>query len=215
MGSAAVNWQSPLSEIVAGERHFQQWMEHPTSSIVHHEASCCEEARLWFLAYARSMEIGNVSQFEIRTPIWLQQLFSWGPSSWPISWCELIKSKVIDCGVFAALAREIFEVQGHQVHPAQALLSYNETCTHHWKALWKNSKAKGVFPWVGDQIVYHELCVLEMQDGSAKFYDSTFGGWYRAQPRLGFGALLALKSECPRLLRWGDRAIACGEWIEL
>ena len=123
MGLVAANLQDPIAELVAREKHFQEWTEHPSSSLVHHDAECCERARLWFLAYARSMEIGNISQFEIKAPIWLQQLYSWGPSSWPIAWCELVNKKVLDCGVFAALAREGFKSQGHEVHPAEALLS--------------------------------------------------------------------------------------------
>jgi len=211
-----------VQDLVEKEEHFHRWIEHPSSSILHHEASCCEEARLWFLAYARSMEIGAPSQFNIKAPTWLSDLFTWGPTEWPISWCQLVREDVVDCGVFAALAREVFKASGLQAHPAQALLSYNETCTRHWRDLWKvgssDKKQKSdreTFPWIGSEIVYHELCVLEGPDGEAKVYDSTWGNWYLPQPRIGFGALLALRTECPRLLRWGGKTMSCGEWIEL
>ena len=210
-----------LSRILEREPHFNRWLEHPSSNIVHHERPCCDEARRWFLSYARSMEIGMGSQFGLKAPTWLSQLFEWGPSEWPISWCEVVKEKVIDCGVFAALAREVFKAQGFEPHPAQALLSYNETCTGHWQEYWDQRKKKKkrnhreFFPWIGDHVVYHELCVLELNDGNARFYDSTWGIWHLPQPRTGFGALLALRSECSRLLRWGDRLFSCGEWIEL
>jgi hypothetical protein len=214
-----------IQEIFKKEENFLQWMEHPASSILQHDEKCCEEARLWFLAYSRAMEINALSQFEIKAPTWLSQKFEWGPTEWPIFWCELVKEKVIDCGVFAALAREIFKAQGFEAHPAQALLSYNEVCTNHWKELWKRNeekekkekkKGKGkTFPWIGDKVVYHEICLLEMPDGTAKVYDSTWGNWYLPQHRLGFGALLALRTECPRLLRWGNVTLSCGEWVDV
>ncbi len=204
----------PLAAVKEG--NFTRWMEHPTSSILHHDRSCCEEARLWFLSYARTMEIGSPSEQNIRAPSWLSKLFKWGPSQWPISWCDVVKEKMVDCGVFAALAREIFAAQGHQVHPAQALLHYNSECTSHWKDLWQEaSKTKrDLFPWVGTEIVYHELCVLEMPDQRARVYDSTWGFWHVPYRRNGFGGLLAFRTECPRLLRWGDKTISCGEWID-
>jgi hypothetical protein len=212
-----------IQSLIDNEEHFQRWVEHPCSSIVHHDQACCEEARLWFLAYARSMEVGALSRYQLKAPTWLSQLFTWGPSEWPISWCEVVKQEVIDCGVFAALAREIFAAQGLSAHPAQVLLSYNQTCTDHWKDLWKagpkepkkEKKSGETFPWIGNQIVYHELCVLEMPDGQAKVYDSTWGTWYEPRPRTGFGALLALRTECPRLLNWGGKTMSCGEWIDL
>jgi len=210
-----------LREIFENEAHFTRWVEHPSSTILHHDQKCCEEAKLWFLSYARSMEIGSGTQYELKAPTWLSQLFKWGPSEWPIFWCQVVREKVIDCGVFAALAREVFKAQGHEPHPAQALLSYNETCTGHWQQYWDKRKEKkkrndrDFFPWIGKQLVYHEICVLEMPDGTGKFYDSTWGHWYLPQSRIGFGALLAIRSECSRLLKWGDRTISCGEWIDL
>jgi hypothetical protein len=201
----------------ASEEYFNRWVEHPSSSIIHHDRSCCEEARLWFLAYARSMEIGMLSQFEVKAPTWLTQLFRWGPSQWPISWCEVVRQEVIDCGVFAALAREVFKAQGQEVHPAQALLRYNPACTAHWDDLWREERAKKreLFPWVGKELVYHELCLLETRQGEARVYDSTWGLWHLPHARQGFGAMLAIRTECPRLLRWGDKTLSCGDWTEL
>ena len=208
-----------IYDLIKNETNFQKWTEHPSSVILHHDCACCEEAKLWFLAYARSMEMWSLSQFHLNAPTWLSQLFTWGPSQWPIFWCEVVKEKIVDCGVFSALCREIFRAQGYEVHPAQALLNYNETCTDHWKDLWKKrtdlAKKKEIFPWIGSRIVYHELCVLEMPNNTAKFYDSTFGIWYEPHPRVGFAALLALRAECPRILNWNNKSIGCGEWIDI
>ncbi len=211
-----------IRELLDSEEFYNRWIEHPTSSIIHHDQECCQHARLWFLSYARSMEGWSCSQFDLKAPVWLSQLFNWGPSIWPISWCQLVKEKTLDCGVFAALAQEILKAQGHQVHSGQCLLVYNDTCTNHWKDLWRTKmprkegrRSGDVFHWIGDQVVYHEVCIIELPDGSAKVYDSTFGGWYEPLERIGFGALLAIRSECPRLLRWGDKFLSCGEWVDL
>ncbi len=216
----AVN--SIAKQNIGPERYYDRWLEHPTSSILHHDRECCDQARLWFLAYARSMEGWSSSQFRLNAPTWLSQHFNWGPSIWPISWCELVKEKTIDCGVFAALAREIFTAQGHDVHAGQCLLSYNDTCTNHWKQLWKTKMPKRedqrpgeVFHWVGDRVVYHEVCIIEMPGEEARIYDSTFGGWYEPLERVGFGALLSVRSECPRILKWGNKLLSCGEWVDL
>ncbi|MEZ0393041.1 MAG: hypothetical protein ACAH59_12545 [Pseudobdellovibrionaceae bacterium] len=162
------------------------------------------------------------SQYQMRPPTWLSQVFEWGPSVWPISWCQVFQEKTIDCGVFAALSREVFTAQGFEVHPAQALISYNQTCTDHWKDLWETGlrnleshQSGDVFPWVGDQIVYHEICLLEMPEEKARIFDSTFGYWFEPQQRVGFGALLSIRSECPRILEWGDKVLSYGEWVDL
>jgi hypothetical protein len=208
------------------EKNYNRWLEHPTSNIVHHDSICCEQARLWFLSYARSMQGWSTSQFQLNAPTWLSELFEWGPSLWPISWCELVKEKTLDCGVFAALSREVFLAQGHQVHPAQCLLIYSTSCTDHWKELWhrkmpvnKKKEACEVFPWIGDQVVYHEVCIVEPNysdtNQMAKVYDSTFGNWYEPIRREGFGALLSIRSECPRLLNWGNKVLSHGEWVDL
>lgn len=168
------------------------------------------------------MEGWSAGQFELKAPTWLSQKYEWGPSLWPMSWCELMKEETIDCGVFAVLAREIYRAQGHSAHAAQCLLNYNQVCTGHWKDLWKDRmptldgkrEFKG-FNWIGHTVVYHEVCLLEMPDQTAKVYDATFNQWYEPEGRLGFAGLLAVRSECPRLLRWGNKTLSCGEWVEL
>lgn len=208
-----------LRSLVRHDQVAQRWVEHPTSALVHHEAACCEEARMWFLTLARSMEGWAGGHFELKAPTWLSQKFEWGPSPWPMSWCELLKTEQIDCGVFAFLAREIFTAQGVNAYGGQCLLNYNQVCTDHWKDLWKdrmpNAHECKSFDWIGQHVVYHEVCIVEMPDQSAKVYDATFNQWYEPEGRLGFGGLLAIRSECPRLLRWGKHTLSYGEWIEL
>lgn len=225
LGEGNYERTTPRAEIISvlakQEEHLSKWFEHPASDLVNHDDECCEKAKLWFLSLARSMEIGSSDSFKLKAPTWLSKHFKWGASEWPMAWCEVVAEDVIDCGMFAALSREVFNAQGHPAYPGQALLSYNESCTKHWKGLWddtwknQNSKTGRPFPWIGDRLVYHELCVLEMENGEGRFYDATHGTWYEPHQRYGFGALLAVRSECPRLLRWADKQIACGEWVNL
>lgn len=229
-----VQQDGALETLLAREPNARLWFEHPSSSIVHHESRCCEEARLWLLSYARSMEIRNGAMADLHAPTWLSKVFEWGPSKWPISWCQLVREKMIDCGAFAALAREIFAAQGVEAHGAQVLLSYNSTCTGHWQHFWDEHKRKHLekqkrmnrsqaelearrdfFPWIGNKVVYHEIVVIEQKDGTARFYDSTWGHWYQPESRNGFNSLLAVRSECSRLLRWDRHLLSCGEWVVL
>jgi hypothetical protein len=212
----------PLGQLLHSDEVAQGWIEHPTSSLLHHDKACCEEARLWFLSLACSMDGWATGQFELKAPTWLSQKYEWGPSLWPMSWCELMKEETIDCGVFAALARDIFRAQGHQAHGGQCLLQYNDRCTGHWQDLWKERmpsldrqrEFKG-FKWIGQSVVYHEVCIIEMADQTAKVYDASFNQWYEPEGRKGFAGLMAVRSECPRLLRWGSKNLSCGEWVEL
>jgi len=208
-----------LESMVHREKVARGWVEHPTSTLLHHEKACCDEARLWFLTLGRSMEGWSAGHFELKAPTWLSKKFEWGPSSWPMSWCELIKHEQIDCGVFAVLAREIFTAQGFKAHGGQVLVNYNKICTDHWKDFWidrmPNAEECKSFNWIGENVVYHEVCIVEMPDQTAKVYDATFNQWYESEGRKGFGGLLAVRSESPRLLRWGNHTLSYGEWIEL
>lgn len=216
-----------IQPILGSEPDFLKWMEHPISVITEHDDLCCKEARHWFLAYARSQEIQAQGELQLISPTWLSGVFEWGPSPWPIAWCEVVRRKVVDCGVLAALAREVFQAQGYQIHGAQALFSYNRNCTGHWQDLWNEnverrppSKSQ-TFPWVGEQVVYHELCIVEEDGrgaglrGVGRVYDSSWGLWYEPFSRIGFGAMLAIRSLCPRPLQWGELSLVHGEWVEL
>ncbi len=198
------------------ETHALRWMDHCGSEITHHDGRCCVEAREWFLGWARSMEAASLVEGGMRAPTWLSDRFEWGPSAWPIPWCELIEQKVIDCGVFAALAREVFLAQGTPAFPAQAVIRYSDRCTRHWQQYWKEGDpgtSRELFPWVGSELVYHEICVVESKPGVARFYDSTWGNWYIPQSRLGYGSLVALRAFCSEDLQWGKYQIRPLEWL--
>lgn len=209
--------------LLQNEKNARKWLEHTASEITHHDGECCSQARSWLLGMAQSMENASLCDGGIRAPHWLSDRFEWGPSRWPIAWCELIEQDVIDCGVFAALVREIFHEQGVRAHPGQVVIQYSETCTHHWQQLWRNGAALlpdagstqpgEFFPWVGKNLVYHEICVVEAQDGIARLYDSTWGNWYQPHLRDGFGAVVAVRTQCAGDLLWGDRVLRSGEWM--
>jgi hypothetical protein len=209
---------------LSDEKKANLWLDHCGSEITYHDGDCCRQARSWFLGWARSMDSASLVEAGVRAPTWLSQRFEWGPSRWPIAWCELIEQKVIDCGVFAALAREVFQDQGLSVFPAQVVLQYGEKCTQHWSAFWKldpletkahhrTEDSHELFPWIGVRHVYHEICVVESSPGVARFYDSTWGNWYLPHPSSGFGAVLAIRSFAPQALSWGKYEVESGEWL--
>jgi hypothetical protein len=216
-----------------GEPYIREWFEQPASQITHHDADCCKEARAWFRSYAVSMQASHAAEADsIRAPTWLSQRFTWGPSRWPIAWCEVIQQKVIDCGVFAALARECFELSGHAAHPGQILLDYSVECTSHWNTYWgkgadqirkkRNSKWNWTkeplkfFPWIGNHLVYHEICLVELGEGRTRLYDSTWGQWYSSTQKEGHASVIAARGEWgENALLWENRLLNSGEWSVL
>ena len=210
-------------ELMLSEVNARKWIEHTASEITHHDGDCCRQARAWILGMAQSMENASLCESGIRVPHWLSDHFEWGPSEWPISWCELVRLDIIDCGVFSALVREIFQEQGVSAHPGQVVIHYGETCTSHWRGLWDEGAHKltslssarrdeRYFPWVGKNLVYHEICVVESEPGVARLYDSTWGNWYHSDIRNGFGSIVAVRTQAPQELIWGDRTLRSGEW---
>ena len=87
------------------------WQAATPSTLIDHGA-CCARARDWLVATSRSMDFASTDGFMLSAPRWLTHRFGWGPTRWPISWCEAVRQKTIDCGIFAAFAREIFSAKG-------------------------------------------------------------------------------------------------------
>src|SRR6187551_1969381 len=77
------------------------WENFPASSISHHGQPCCEIAREWITG----MDFSQLNAGHPLTgPRWLRKLFKWGPSQWPMHWCEAVKEKTLDCGELGALS---------------------------------------------------------------------------------------------------------------
>src|SRR5215203_96792 len=89
----------PLSrdatEIGDVSRAIRYWEHMPPSTFRHHGRRCCKAARDWIV----SMDHSQLSGHSVNTgPRWIRQRFAWGPTAWPICWCEAVKEKILDCG---------------------------------------------------------------------------------------------------------------------
>ena len=95
---------------------------------VHHPSArpavaCGEVARGGFLSMDFSLlNAGN----PLTGPRWLRHKYKWGPSRWPIHWCEAVEQKTLDCGALAALSHEIFINRGVTSFPVQLIHQYSE-----------------------------------------------------------------------------------------
>src|SRR5215467_8611841 len=88
-----------------------EWVRASGSVLAHH-GPCCDRARAWLIAMARSQDFACTDGLTFAAPRWIARRWVWGPTRWPIAWCEAVKAEKIDCGVFAAFAREIFRAKG-------------------------------------------------------------------------------------------------------
>src|SRR5215210_2036228 len=100
--------QDPIALFDVDEA-IRRWETTQPSMISHHGLRCCALAREWIFSTDHAQLNGEHLSTGSR---WLRHRFTWGPSPWPIAWCQVVRRKVLDCGAFAALAHEIFSTRG-------------------------------------------------------------------------------------------------------
>ncbi len=128
---------------------------------------------------------------------------------------------MIDCGVFAAFAREIFAAKGLRVYQGQVLRAHAKECTSHWRAKW--AELPGAFNWIDDGLVYHEVVVVDLPSHQpapgelpqALIYDPTDGVWLDPTITRGHGSHLAVRADVPAARVWGEQLLAPKQWVEL
>ena len=129
-------------------------------------------AREWFrhcdLAFLAGQPTGT-------PPVWIFDLFRWGPHRWPISWADLLVMPSHDCGAMAALATEIYQMRGVDARPIQLVLSFNEAATEGWSALWRETMLD--YDWCGDGFAYHEATAIFDRLGRFKIWDPLGRFW--------------------------------------
>ena len=180
------------------------------SELVHH-GECCQLARRWLVDMHRSLSFNRSEEHRLHAPTWLRQRFKWGPVQWPLSWCETVRKSQIDCGVFAALSREIFAQQGVDVYPAQVILNQPKTYVQHWNLKWANIFQ--TIPWIGQEYVYHEVCaVAEAGDSRIRIYDPTESVWLDSEFSRGLNGVVGLNVNSPVPLNWGTLTVGQGKW---
>ena len=193
---------------------FEPWRQWPVSEISHHGEQCCESSREWLLAMDFS-ELGGESIYT--GPRWLKRLYTWGASTFPIHWCEVVRKKKLDCGALAALAYEIFRARGVKTMRVQMVQRFSERSIDQWKAHW-GSEAD--LNWTADDVIYHEGCAIFTESGELKIWDSSAGWWVTSPTTDGYGSLLAMRISDRKLmqcqeLHWQGHLIKPFVWNRL
>lgn len=192
-------------------RAIDEWAARPPSQILDHGRKCCLLAKQWL----RAMDSSFVVASRRSGPKWIRSRFEWGPSRWPIYWCEAIESKVLDCGALAAVARQVFSFRGLPCLPVQLIEHFPPSSISQWRARWMRDDA--ATDWIIDNMTYHEACGVVLTDSQIRVWDPTSGWWTRAEQRMGYGATLALRvcpldRNLPGCLLWGSHELEPNSW---
>jgi hypothetical protein len=193
-----------------------RWQHFPHSNLSHHGEACCEIARQWVVA----MDFAQLNGAEPTSgPRWLRQKYKWGPSPWPMHWCEAVKRKTIDCGTHAALALEAFRARGLTAFPAQLVQLYSEEATEQWRGKWAGEDV--ACHWLDGEHIYHEATALLVGEDEVKIWDPSAGSWVGPRQDGGYGSLTAVRIVAEGHfgggdgLRWGERRIKPGVWVQI
>jgi hypothetical protein len=206
-----------FDEIDFADTHtaMQKWQLCPASAISHHGEQCCQIAREWVLSTDYSqLNAGN----PLTGPRWLRQKYTWGPSSWPIYWCEAVEKKTLDCGALAALAQEVFAARGVRCYPAQFIQQYSEDATRQWSKRWDADDVS--VHWIKEDLIYHEGCAVVVRDNEIRLWDASAGWWVNPKQFGGYGGLLALRicdthGNSPAEFIWGTQHISPNQWQKI
>ncbi|HYJ31525.1 MAG TPA: hypothetical protein VEW25_14435 [Allosphingosinicella sp.] len=190
-----------------------RWEQFPYSSIAHHGEACCDVAREWVMSY----DFAQLNGADAASgPRWLRQKWKWGPSPWPIHWCEAVERDTLDCGALGCMARELFAERGLQSFPAQFVQQYDEGATSQWFGKWDAEQVST--HWIDEDVIYHEACALVSGDGEVKLFDPSAGWWVNSrQAGGGYGGLLAVRlfDGDGRAWRWGRHTLRGDEWTKI
>lgn len=225
MYSAADNAQAPRASVAdrGGGEGFMlaeaaaspggKWETFPNSHISHHGAACCDVAREWLIAF----DFAQLNGGDILSgPRWMREHSAWGPSAWPIHWCEAVDAKVVDCGVHAAMAHEAFTARGLRAFRAQFVQRYSPEAATSWRENWRKDKVSD--HWIDGDAIYHEGNAVLFGENIVKLWDGSAGWWLNPRSDAGYGSLAALRIEAkldglPDALSWGQRSIKPNQWV--
>lgn len=192
----------------------EQWHTRPASRISHHGGACCEQARAWLLTLDRSR---RAAEPQLSGPKWIVQQYPWGPSDWPIYWCELVQAENLDCGALADLTRTVFTARGVVCLSVQLVQQYSTDDAKHWISTWR--EASRHVDWIVGPFSYHEACAVLGDEGNIRIWDSTDNVWISRRATDGYGAVVAIR--IPALehdfssLSWEGQRIEPNVWQEL
>lgn len=195
---------------------YSRWENFPVSDLSHHGQACCDSARLWLGA----MDFAQLNGSALRHgPRWIRSNYDWGPSAWPLHWCEAVAAKVIDCGAHSALAHEAFLARGLETYRAQFVQSYGRRAVAQWRTRWTEQQVSD--HWLADGYIYHEGNAVFVGDNEVALWDGSAGCWLNPTQCAGYGGLLAVRiwtdgeADDRRFLKWGSHRLAAGVWNAL
>jgi len=162
----------------------EKWKYWRPSQLLFHSEDCCLIAHKWFVAMDRSFE-GDV----LGGPYWIRQMWNWGPSKWPLYWCQVEKLDTLDCGILAALAREAFKTRGLTAFPVQLIQRFSLQDVQQWQRKWESDLNPP--NWLLDNLAYHEACAVIFRDNHIKIWDPTDSRWISPEAQ-GYGAAVAI-----------------------
>lgn len=192
-----------------------RWQDFPYSRFSHHGAACCDVAHAWVVA----MDFAQLNGGEpMSGPRWLRQRYKWGPSPWPMHWCEVVKRKTIDCGAHAALAHEAFTARGLTAFPVQLVQKYSDSATEQWRGKWAEENVS--CHWLDGEHIYHEATALLVGEDEVKIWDSSAGSWVNSRQTDGYGSLAAVRIFADRHygsdgFAWGERRLTPDVWVQV
>ncbi len=195
---------------------FARWADFPVSYLSHHGTDCCEVAQSWLGA----MDFAQLNNNDVLSgPRWIRKRHDWGPSRWPLHWCEALKADTIDCGAHAALAEEAYTSRGVTNFRAQIVQSYDGDAVVQWRQRWGCDGSAD--HWLGDGFIYHEGNAVLLGSNEIKIWDGSAACWVNPHHVKGYGSVLAIRihagvgNAAPCALRWGPHTITTGYWGEL
>ncbi len=193
-----------------------RWELFPYSRLSHHGERCCELARQWVVA----MDFAQLNGASPESgPRWLREKYKWGPSPWPMHWCEVVERDTIDCGAHAALANEVFRARGLTALPAQLVQRYSTEATTQWRGSWEAEEVS--CHWLDGEHIYHEVTAVLSEKGELRIWDGSAASWSNPRQRGGYGSVVSIRvfaeepPERSRVWRWGDERITPNLWHQI
>lgn len=183
------------------------------SAISHHGNRCCDIAKNWFFAMDKSHLTSDGASL---MPIWIREKYKWGPSKWPIYWCEAVESEFLDCGAQAALYHQSIRTRGINTFLTQMVLWHTEQDCDHWNRMWKQNEI--VCNWISSPFVYHEVCtVLFEGQSTSQIWDPENNYWIDPHQGFGYNRPVAIRifSNQHSNIVWGKTEIECNKWVNL
>jgi hypothetical protein len=203
-----------VNEADFADAAIERWQDFPASYMSHHGEQCCNIAREWFLSTDYSQLNAGT---KLAGPRWLRVKYIWGPSAWPLHWCEAVEQKTLDCGALAALAHEAFIARGVESYPAQLIQQYTDENANHWSQSWDEALVS--VNWIKEDLIYHEACAVVGRDNEIRIWDPTASWWVNPKQFGGYGGVLALRvfvsNGSSRIFKWGAQSITPNQWQKI